>query len=481
MVKVLLVTDNIIDTLRDVYFVMTKIGNGLNFHPSQGILLRTLSNAIIRVAPGTQFEDENGNNVVGHVRAMLKFMDRNRDVGTSPGEFITEGYGQNLQAFSVFNVVFRDSGFRDVYPAELTPITVEIVNLRIEELTLWQLNDNGRWEQFSQDDGYQIGNAQIVGYLHAKHMGQWIALGQIDDQGLCYVKLRLFEDLTFTSEVRDKQADLYSPDIAMKIVNASHPRSSKALLLRPLEGTRSPGQDCHAVRCTDAKSVSGGISVLVTETRGNMISMPVPAIPIALDHQNLPTNLRTKLTALGYEVDWRKSRASLRFEASSYGPFYADKEACKLSTISENSLWFARRTPSFSENAFGDKVCFAKIRFYLNGYGHYNYDSLIGTSVWETNPSKFATSVTHGTSVACLRYRCSENDDPTKVYLKVEFNELEHGITCNEQQMSFTPSIGVANTGGYFVGSDESEVRDRCLEDKNYDPYVHTVECDVEQ
>ena len=230
LVKVLLVTDNIIDTLRDVYFVMTKIGNGLNFYPSQGIILRTINNAIIHVAPGTQFEDETGNDVFGYVRATLKFMDRDRGIGTSAGEFITEGHGQNLQAFSVFNVVFRDSSFRNVYPAEQTPITVEILNLRIEELTLWQLNDNGRWEQFSQDDGYQIGNAQIVGYLHAKHIGQWIALGQIDDQGLCYVKLRLFEDLTFTSEVRDKQADLYSPDIAMKIVNASHPRSSKALL-----------------------------------------------------------------------------------------------------------------------------------------------------------------------------------------------------------------------------------------------------------
>ena len=492
LVKVLLVTDNIIDTIRDVYFDMTKVGSGFMhmFYPSLGIDLHTINNAVIRIPPGTRFKYEDDNtDVVGKVGAALRFIDRNREIVDSPGEFIASG--QNLLAFSVFNLIFRDSNLRNILPKDL--IIVQIVNTRIEDISLWKLNDNGRWVQLSEKNRAQNDNIQIVGHLHGSDIGKWLTLGQLDDHAMCYVKLRVFEDLSFTKEVLDNQADLYSPDIALKILNASHPRSSMALLLRPLEGTRLPSQDCHVVRCTDIKSISGGISVLVTETRGDMTSIPIPAIPIPKDHPNLPATLKSSLTALGYGVDHVKTRASLRFEASPNGPFYTDEEACRSSTINANSMWFARRTPIFSDKSFGDKVCLAKVRIYFDSLNHGFVDSLTATSIWGTNPAKFGTSTVRNTLrsmtivttatpsifrfFACVRYRCGESNELTKVYLKLAFNEINHGISCDEEMMRFTPNVVYADGGGYFVGSDESEVRDKCFADANVHFYAHNVEC----
>ena len=490
MVKVLRVTDNIIETIRDANFAMSVGDRGLVFDPLAGDQLQTINNAVIKIPPRTRFKYEDDNtDVPGKVSAVLRLIDRNGEITGSPGEFIAES--GNLLVFSVFNLVFRDSSLRNILPRD--HIIVQIVNTSIEDISLWKLNDNGRWRQLSESDRARNNNVQIVGHLHGRDIGKWLTLGQRDDQALCYVKLRVFEDLTFTKEVQDNQANLYSPDIALKILNASHPRSSMALLLRHLDGTRSPSQDCHAVRCTDIKTISGRISVLITETRGNINSIPVPAIPFPLNHPTLPASLKRNLTALGYWVDHTKTRASLQFKTSPNGPLYTNEETCKSSTISANSLWFARRTAIYSDNSFGDTVCFAKIYIHFESLKHRVVDSLTATSIWGLNHAKFDTSTVRNTLgsmtivttstpsifriFACIQYRCSEFYDPTKVYLKLAFNEIGHGIWCNQVIMNFVPPDLSRDKWGYFIGFDENEVRDKCKADGNDRLFAHSFEC----
>ena len=429
-VKILAVTDNIIDTISGVDIVIFHLPSVTEFDPSDGAKLRTGNNAIIKVPPGTNFVDNNDNPVLGRVKALLKFIDRNPiirladEIETSPGEFISEG--EKLLSFSVFNLIFQDLDANPIKPKD--DIVVQIVNTYIPSLTLWKLNDNGRWKQLAGGGGISNQtNIQIVGYLRPKHIGKWFNLGKLDKQTLCYVKLRVFDDVSFTKEVLDGQADLYTPQFLHRIQNGSHFRSSMVLWLDPVRGTRSPGKDCHTVRCTDIENISGGISVFATETLGNMISMAVPAIPIPLDHPALPASLKVELTALNYTIDWDMATALLKFENDNNGPFYTDKQSCKSAGVG-NSLWFARRVPQFSDNAFGDKVCFARVRIYFEGFKYVFIDSMTGTSVWGLNPSKFATDVVYGvplngmravsTSIpthfrlfACLRYRCSDIDD----------------------------------------------------------------------
>ena len=498
-VSTLKVVDIPYDTLGivdNVQIVLFKLADPIAVKVGEENILETSGAARIIIPAGTTFLDGNGNAFGDNVNAILNFIDPSEDnFDDSPGRFVTDR-GEELMSFGVLNLRFaNDAG------DSLTPQGNIRIALASDEpgYILWLLNSKGQWMKkrsrpiFNADQAVrrlsrnkrQAGITDLGGFGN-DDIGRWINIDKVPrDATKCYVKTRVFDDISFTSEVVDNGVDQYQPKFLLKIGNAA-PFQGLNLYRPP---TFSPGQTCYEVRCGTPPTIQGFVSVMTQETIGNGQSVPFPAIPVQLGNTALPNSLDTKLGSLNYEVNPAETEAKLDFISSPDGPLYEDKTICEDSALSDNALWFARRKPVFTDTDFGSDVCYARITIYQRGYNSSDelLDQLQATSVWGNDPYYYADYIAHSSDFvnkpqrdfACVRYRCSEPSDLTSVYLDT-FSTNEN-VTCYAS--NFTPPVldPATPVHGYYSGIDEGTVREECLADSDSEKTAGYVSCYIQQ
>ena len=483
-------------TVDNLQIVLFKLADPIAVVLGEENILETSGAARIIIPAGTTFLDGNGNAVGDNVNAILNFIDPSEgNFDDSPGRFVTDR-GEELMSFGVLNLRFADDAGDSLTPQG---------NIRIALASnepgyiLWLLNSKGQWMKkrsrpvFSADEAVgrlsrnkrQAGITDLGGFGN-DDIGRWINIDKVPrDATKCYVKTRVFDDISFTSEVVDNGVDQYQPKFLLKIGNAA-PFQGLNLYRPP---TFSPGQTCYEVRCGTPPTIQGFVSVMTQETIGNGQSVPFPAIPVQLGHAALPNSLDTKLGSLNYEVNPAETEAKLDLISSPDGPLYEDKAICEDSAITDNALWFARRKPVFTDTDFGSDVCYARINIYQRGYNSSDelLDQLQATSVWGNDPYYYADYIAHNSDFvntpphdfACVRYRCSEPSDLTSVYLDT-FSTNEN-VTCYAS--NFAPPVldPATPVHGYYSGIDEGTVREECLADSDPEKTAGYVSCYIQQ
>ena len=457
--KVVDIPSETLGIVENIQVVLFKLADPVPVVIGEENILTTSGAARIIIPGGTTFLDQNGNEVGGNVNAILNFIDPSNDnFDDSPGRFVTDG-GDELMSFGVLNLRFKN----DVGDS-LTPngdIRIALADSSEPGYKLWLLNSDGQWiEKISSANPVLIGGSQLAGRSQSiggrsqsigrsrstggsvsrgkrqtsitdlgnfgtDDIGQWINIDKVPGASSCFIKTRVFDDISFTSEVVDNGVDQYTPKFLLKI-GLSAPFQGLNLYRPP---TFSPGQTCFEVRCGTPPNIHGIVSVMTQETLGNGQSVPFPAIPIQLGHPALPSSVNIELGSLNYEVNTAETEAKLDFESSPNGPLYEDETTCENSALSDNALWFARREPVFTNTDFGSDVCYARVVIYqkqgTTGPSDALLDQLLATSVWGNGPYYYADFIAHESEFvytpqrdfACIRYRCSEPSDMGRYFI----------------------------------------------------------------
>ena len=483
---VLDITSDILEIVENVKVVLFKLALPVPVAVGEENILETSGAVRIIISDDTSFLDENGNEIGDNVSAILYFKDPSDPYfDECTGRFVTDT-GDELQSFGVLNLRFKNDAGDDL--TFNGHIRIALVGSEEPGYKLWLLNDKGQWvEKIASRKKRQSGNT-TVGSFGTGDIGEWINCDRIPSASMCYIKTRVFAkvlDISFTSEVVDNGVDQYKPKFLLKIGNSA-PFQGLNLYRSP---TFSPGQTCFEVRCGTTPKTQGIVSVLTQETIGNGQCVPFPAIPIQLGHSALPSSIHTELGSLNYVVNTDETEAKLDFDSSPTGPLYQDKMTCENSTFYNNSLWFARRAPAFTNTDFGSDVCYASVVIYQRGNTGPNelLDQLLATSVWGNGPYYYADFIAQNSEFvnttqrdfACVRYRCSEPSDMTTVYLDTFVTN--ENVTCFTRE--FTPPVlDLASPDpGYYVGADEGTVKGNCLADSDPEKTAGNVSCNIRE
>ena len=403
--KVVDVPSDTLGILDNIQVVLFKLADPVSVVIGEENILVTRGAVRIIISDDTTFLDENGNEVGDNVNAILNFIDpSDDDFDDSPGRFVTDT-GDELMSFGVLNLRFKNDVGDSLIPNG--DIRIGLADSEAPGYKLWLLNSDGQWvEKVSPS---LFGSNQATGRLAPRNkrqtgttdlgsfgtddIGQWINIDKVSGASVCYIKTRVFDDTSFTSEVVDNGVDTYKPKFLLKIGNSA-PFQGLSLYRSP---TFTPGQTCFEVRCGTPPNILGIVSVMTQETIGTGQSIPFPAIPIQLGHPALPGSLDTELGILNYQVNPAETEARLDFVSSPNGPLYQDKITCENSALSDNSLWFARRTPVFTNTDFGSDICYASVVIYQRGNTGPNelLDQLLATSVWGNGPYYYADFIAH--------------------------------------------------------------------------------------
>ena len=491
--KVLNIPEGTQGMIENVQIVMFTLAPPVQVIPNEETVLSTTGAARVIIPAGTTFFDYNGNEATGNVQAILNFIDPSLDnFDDAPGVFLTDA-GEQLMSFGVLNLRFQDDDGNSVLPDE--NIRVDLHDTAVTGYKLWTLNNDGQWKEksnglTSRRKRRQAGGDDL-GSFGIEDIGNWINIDKIPSAEACFVKTRVFQDLSFTSEVPNGGVDTYQPKFLLKVGNSAPYQGLN--LYRP--ATTSPGLVCHEVRCGDDPKIQGFVSVWTQETIGNGQSIPLPAIPVQLGNPNSPSTLDTELSNLNYQVNAGLTEAGLDFFSSPSGPLYTDKTTCEGSSLNDNALWFARRKPEFTSTDFGEGICYLRVTIYQRGPDNIEYlDQIQATSVWGTGPFYFADSLAQNSDFvyippdyACLRYRCSKSDDLTTVYLQ-PFGTSEDVVCYPSSDGSpysgqFTaPDLSTGTPAhGYYTGLDENEVKNSCLGETDMERTATTVYCYLKQ
>ena len=452
------IADESTDEVRNIKIVLFTRPEPHAFNTTDGVLLKTTNAVSVRVPANTEFEDADGNVVIGNINSVFHFIDpASRDFEDSPGEFITDD-GNQLISLGLFIPSFETEEGAPLKPRG--NIDVENGDPGVKGMRLYKMTTKGQWEELSGGGARrkrQAEDGSVVGSFGPGEVDGWLNIDKPEVQKLCYVKMRVFEDNTFSTEVTDGQDLTVAPHVLLKVIEGT---SVLGLNLYPA-GTDSPGQHCYPVRCTTLSTapVTGEIMLFERRTSINSFSLtqPVPS-----DNPDLPP----ALPALEYTVDANAKRVSLKFDSSTAGPLFEDENICKLAPT-EKSLWFALGPAQSPGEHFGDDVCVVKVRVTIKrSWAQSNLiASLTAYSTWgvfddydivdasEMVPI-FSTSV-----AACLRYECSKTGAPTTVTILPTV--VDDTISCPGGE-TFEPPVTDSDSDGYFYGSNENVVKETC-------------------
>ena len=445
--KIVDVPPDTLGTLDNIQVVLFELAEPVTVVVGEENILETSGAAIITISDETTFLDKNGNEVRENVNAILNFIDpSNDDFRNSPGRFVTDE-GEELVSLGVFNLIFENDVGDSLTP--IGNIRIGLADFDDPEYKLWLLDNKGHWVEKIPDpvvEGSQAfgglasrkkrqTGSTVLGSFGTGDIGQWINLDKVSSASMCYIKARVFDDMSFTSEVVVNGVDNYKPEFLLKI-GAGSPFQGLPLYRAPII---SPGQTCFEVRCGTTPKTQGIVSVITQETLGNGQSIPFPAIPIPVGHGELPSSLDTELASLNYEVNADKTEAKLDFESSTTGPLYQNQTTCENSALSDNSLWFARRSSVFTNTNFGSDFCYARVPLYQRqntAPPNELLDQLQATSVWGNGPSFYAEFVAQNSEFVhvaskdftCIRYRCSELSDLTTIFFQTVVTNVN--VTC---------------------------------------------------
>ena len=468
------VADESTDEVRNIEIVLFERPEPHSFNTAAGVKLTTTNAISVRVPANTEFEDIDGNAVTGRVKAIFHFIDpASKEFEDSPGEFITNN-GKQLISFGLFIPSFEAMDGTPLKPKG--NIDVENADLGVKGMRLYKMTTNGQWKELSGGGArrkQQAGNDRVIGSFGPGEVDRWLNIDKPEVLKRCYVKMRVFEDNTFSTEVTDGQDLTVTPKLLLKVYVGS---SVLGLNLNPA-GTDSPGQHCYAVRCTAlvTSPIEGKIMLFERRTSTSSLSLtqPVPA-----NNPDLPPDL----PALEYTVDTNAKRVSLKFDASAAGPLFEGENECKLATR-EKSLWFALGPAQSPGKNFGDDVCVVRIRvaFKRNKFQFNPLASLSVSSTWgvadEDNDNDIVDSsemltIYEKNFDSCARYECSKPDSATTVFA-LPTPVVADSISCFSTLVFEAPVIN-SDIDGYFYGTDENVVKYKC---KTADQYAYRLNC----
>ena len=474
------IADESTDEVRNIEIVLFVRPEPVTFNTSDGVQLYTPNAVSIRVPANTEFEDEDGNAVTGQVNAFIFFIDpASGAFEDSPGEFITDD-GQQLTSLGLFIPSFEAMDGSPLKPRG--NVDVENADPGVKDMRLYKMTAKGQWKELSGGGARrkrQADNNRVIGSFGPGEVDGWLNCDRPSVQKRCYVKMRVFEDNTFSTEVTDGQDLTVTPKVLLKVYEGS---SVLGLNLNPA-GTDSPGQHCYAVRCTTLPTAPIKGEIMLYERRTDIDSFSLTQ-PVPANNPNLPPDL----PALEYEVDTNAKRARLRFDASAAGPLFEDENVCQLAP-KEKSLWFALGPAQSPGGNFGDDVCVMRVRVMIkrdqNNESQSNpLASLTALSNWGISDEAIDYDIVDANEMvpipseyafaACARYECSKTDTPTTVaFLPTPVADTG---SCHSGQ-TLEPPVIDSDGDGYYYGTDEDIVKATCKASGPSNPYVNTVVC----
>ena len=483
-IKHITITNEIIDQILNVEIVLFDRPIQETFNSTNGVVLHTSNAASVRVPENTIFKDSNGKAVSGPIRTMLKFIDPDsREFEDSPGEFI-DSEGKQLVSFGVFTQVFEDEAGNQLLPDR--NIEVEISDPEVKNMRLYKMTNKGQWQKLA--GGFARRKRQtgggIVGNFGPGEVGEWLNIDDDEIEEKCYVKMRVFDDISFSNEVYDAQGDLYvNPQVLLKVYVGT---SILGFYLNPAE-TDSPSQHCYAVRCTSIAPIKGEIRLFARQTIGNSEDFSTTTTrPVSANNPLIPP----ALVALDYEDESLTKIARLKFNLNPDGPLYKEEIDCE-SAPKEKSLWFALGPQLPPGNNFGDDACFVRLRLNMKKLPDAIdsvtevIDSLSATSFWTDGQKSYIVEVEEMVTMsskrtniayACARYRCSKPNDKTQVSLLVVSAQDDMGIACSGAQ-EITPNPISADGNGYYYGQNENVVKQTCQAEQDPDTFGQSLTC----
>ena len=355
-------------------------------------------------------------------------------------------------------------------------IDVENEDPGVKGMRLYKMTTNGQWKELSGGGARRKRQAEddsVIGSFGPGEVDSWINIDKPEVQKQCYVKMRVFEDNTFSTEITNGQDLTVTPKVLLKVTEGS---SVLGLTLN-LAGTDSPGQHCYDVRCTTLPTAPIKGEIMLFERRTSISSFSLTQ-PVPANNPDLPPDL----PALEYEVDTNARRVSLRFDDSAAGPLFEDENVCQLAP-KEKSLWFALGPAQSPGWNFGDDVCVVRIRvvFKINTFQFNPLASLIVSSAWgvanedsdyDIVGSSEMLKISEQMFDSCARYECSKANSVTTV-VTLPTPVVADSISCFNTPVFEAPVINSDNNG-YFYGTDENVVKDKC---KTSDQYAHKFTC----
>ena len=451
------IADESTDGIRNIEIVLFERPVPNTFNTKDGALLNITDAVSVRVPANTEFEDEDGNVVSGNVQAVFHFIDpESRDFEDSPGEFIPDD-GQQLTSLGLFIPSFEAMDGTPLKPRG--QINVENGDQGVQGMRLYKMTTKGQWEELPAVGARRKRQAEddsVIDIFGPDEVNEWLNCDQPEVQKRCFVKMRVFEDSTFSTEVTDGQDLTVNPHVLLKVYEGS----SVLGLNLFLAGTDSPGQHCYPVRCTTLPSAPIRGEIKLYERREKIISSSLTK-PVPVNKPDLPPDL----PSLEYVVLATAKRARLKFDASAAGPLFEDENVCKLAP-KEKSLWFALGPAQSPGENFGDGVCVMRARLIMEprpnpsssltvfstwGDSGESYDAVNANDMVMLNAFSFA---------ACVRYKCSETGAPTTVALVPALPVST--FSCRGDQ-EFTPPVIDSDSDDFFYGTDENRVKATCM------------------
>ena len=232
--KVLDIPADALEIVENVQVVLFKLADPITVVVGEENILETSGEARIVIPAGTTFLDGNANEVGGNVNAILNFIDPSNDnFDDSPGRFITDRQ-EELMSYGVLNLRFQDNTGNSLTPEG--DIRIALADTEVQGYKLWLLDNNGQWKK--KKSGRVIKHRQAIRRLASRSrrqasltdlgsfgtgdIGRWINIDKVPNGAKkCYVKTRVFNDISFTSEVSNNGVDTYQPKFLLKIGNGT--------------------------------------------------------------------------------------------------------------------------------------------------------------------------------------------------------------------------------------------------------------------
>ncbi|XP_045166676.1 cartilage intermediate layer protein 2-like [Mercenaria mercenaria] len=390
-------------------------------------------NTVIEIQANS-FTDPQGRSYNGKVNARVTFIDTagNPDA-VAPGRFQTLD-GDTIEPLITDGVAsfnFESTG------GKVITLSAPVKFTGRKGMKVWELNTRtGLWEPARVVQGRRKRQVTLDDIINIES-DRWYNIDKIPGAPRCYFKGRIFSE-TSGDEIMSSATTSFRPEIAAY--------TSIGQRLRLYAGfTSEPNTTCYEVRCpvvsNPNSSLAGFINMSATEViLFGGINLPSKTYLTPREFIDYDAVIKPKLSSVQYEIAPNNLDVFVNFVSDNAGPFYGNRNACESSSVTQPALHFLKPEPPNYEPAPDvDKICTARIAF-KGGYFFYyalnltNLPNVTGISVWEQNGTKsyfiddaqmeFSTDGNETFIFICLKYRCSQENESTTVYLDIDISTV---------------------------------------------------------
>ncbi|XP_060593050.1 cartilage intermediate layer protein 2-like [Ruditapes philippinarum] len=378
------------------------------------------------------FINRQGKPYQGTVIARITFIDtENNPDNVAPGVFQTavENSVEPLITDGVVSFSFENADGKDIKLSAPVKFTGR------EGMRVWKLNSfTGLWELVKPSQ--TRGKRQVsLDDILSIETDRWYNIDKIPGAPRCYFKGRIFDELSGI-EITSSSTASFRPEITAY--------TSIGQRLRLYAGyTTEPSTTCYEVRCPIVSNPDDNLAGFINMSSTEVVTIGGINFPLItyLTPKELADYdaavIQPKLSDVQYDIAPNELDIFVNFVSDIAGPFYRNKNICENSSISQPAFHFFKpELPTYEPVPDDTEICTARITF-KDRYNFYNYISNVtnmpnvtGISVWGQDGTNFYyTDVaqmelyTDGNTTfvfICLKYRCSQENDLTTVYIDIE-------------------------------------------------------------